>query len=598
MTFSRKIFFAVLITTMVVGTAITLTTYRYVREQTQEAFVSRYTVFSKVLGDTLTRLDQSTESLMHNAAQVLNALDAEKGLLSTDELKSVRSQLNVTHIFVVNRDGRFIRSTNEDPSLIPNVFSFCPSYKNMIVGNVASDATPIIHPQPEPKPYKFLFVPNRTRERLLEVGVRVDFVAKTLTEALGADANVLSMAVYDPSGTSFGTITSKEYQFTEKKIRIPEKLPTVLDDGNVFRFYTKVTSSHPQCCQCDVSGTSKNGEYFYVLESVISKKEMSAALAKTKIMFIIFGLSIILISSIFGKILVRKLVKNIETAAEKIRAIRHGEDIKGRLNMDGDDEVAYLTKEFDHLLDSLETSQSKIIEVEKMQAKIQLATEVAHNIKSPALAIEMMLPRMFRLPDSMLGPLKSSVKEIRSLADRLKKSADTMSVQVKLENELIYLPTFLHDFVAQKNFELQARKAISVQFQSQGSSNNLFVRVCSVELKSILSNVVNNAADSYGATEGKIDIILRDDKTSCCIEVADAGAGIPSEYLTDLGKKRITFKGSATRGVGLVHAYKVVELWGGTMGIESQVGKGTSVFVTIPKYIENQPTKNDLALTV
>ena len=282
MTFSRKVFFAVLVTTLVVGSAIILTTFRYVREQTSETFVSRYTVFSKVLGDTLTRLDLQTESLMLNAAQVVSGLDAEKGLLSTEELKDIRSQLNVTHIFVVDSAGNFIRSTNEDPSLIPNAYSFCPAYENMIVGDVKTDSTPIIHPQPEPKPYKFLFVPNRSRTRLLEVGVRIDFIAKTLTEALGSDPNVLSMAVYDPNGTSFGSFTAKEYKFIEKKISIPEVLPAVVDDGNTFRVYTKVTSSHPKCCQCDISGTSKNGEYYYVLESVVSKHELSALMAKTK----------------------------------------------------------------------------------------------------------------------------------------------------------------------------------------------------------------------------------------------------------------------------------------------------------------------------
>lgn len=584
MTFSRKVFFAVLITTVVVGAAIILTTYRYVHEQTKESFVSRYSVFSKVLGDTLTRLDTSTESLMLNAAQVLSAMDAEKGVLSTDELKAVRSQLNVTHIFVVNKDGRFIRSTNEDPKLIPNVYSFCSDYKNMIVGGLNSYATPIIHPQPEPKPYKFLFIPNRTRERLIEVGVRVDFVAKTLSEALGSDPNVLSMAVYDPNGTSFGTFTAKEYEFNEKKIDIPTELPAVIDDGKVFKFYTKVASSHPQCCQCDVAGTSKNGEYYYVLESAISKNELSAVMAKTKVIFIFIGLIIVLVSALFGKVLVRRLVRNIEMAASKVRSIRQGENSEARLNIQGNDEVAYLTKEFDGLLDKLEETQAKIIESEKTEAKVQIARQVAHNIRSPIIAIEMMLPMMIRLPDQMKSVLKNSVKEIKALSDKLKTQADSMTFD-STETETMYLPIILRDIIAVKQFEYSDQDKVQIELLDEVGCADAFVKGLSIELKSILSNLINNAVESYGGNGGTVTVRLCCDEEKCSVYVTDNGVGIPAEHLKEMGSRPISFKGSKSRGLGLTHAYKVINEWGGKISIVSEVGIGTTVRIDLQKTV-------------
>lgn len=586
MTFSKKLFIAVFALTVVVGTALIWAAYKYVSEQTSESFVARYTVFSNVIGDTLTRLDSNTEALMLNAAQVVGARDAEKGLLSTDELSDMREQLSVTHIFVTDKKGNFIRSTNEDPKLIPNAYSFCDKYRDMISGKSKIFATPIIHPQPEPKPYKFLFIPSRGRERLLEVGVRIDFIANTLTKALGSDSNVLSMSLFDPNGTSFGTFNAKEYQFNDAKINLPQSLPAVVVQDDTLKFYTKVTSSHPSCCQCDVSRTSKNGEYYYVLESVISKKELSAILAKTKAAFIGFGIAIILIALIFGRVLVRRLVKNIETAAERVRNIKQGAGVKGRIQLGGQDEVAFLTKEFDKLLDSLEESQAKVVEAEKIQTKIQLATEVAHNIKSPILAIEMMLPTMVRLPEKVRSALRSSVREIRALADSLKKNADAMASRVPQENELIFLPTLLQDFVTQKNFEFKERKGLKVKFQSLESKNNLFIKLCSAELKSILSNIVNNAADSYGGHSGEIEIYLSGADNFCKIMIKDAGAGIPEEYLDKLGTARITFKGSECRGVGLVHAFKVVESLGGKIEVKSTVGQGTTILIILPRFIE------------
>src|ERR1035437_1969638 len=118
---------------------------------------------------------------MLNAAKVIAERDRAQGTLSTDALARLATELNVTHLFVVDKNGTFIRSTNEDPKLIPNVFSFCPAYRNLYSRSNGVEATPIIHPTPEPKPFKFLYSPSEDRQRLLEVAIRVDFVAKTLS---------------------------------------------------------------------------------------------------------------------------------------------------------------------------------------------------------------------------------------------------------------------------------------------------------------------------------------------------------------------------------------------------------------------------------
>lgn len=584
MTFSRKIFIAVFVTTLVIGTSLIWAAHNYVRNQTYENFVSRYMVFSRVLGDTLSRLDTHTETLMYNAAKVVAERDSQKGVLSTNELKEMRDELNVTHIFVVNRDGNFIRSTNDDPKLIPNAYSFCDKYRNMVTGSTVKEATPIIHPQPEPKPYKFLFIPNKGRERLLEIGVRVDFIAKTLTDALGSDTSVLSMALYDPHGTSFGRFSAKEYQWVEGKHALPDTFPAVMDAGSDFKFYTKVTSSHPQCCQCDVSKTSKNGEYYYVLESVISKNELAAVLATTKTTFLFFGFGNFLLALIFGRLLSRSLVKNIEKAVERVREIKTNGH--GRIQLEGRDEVSYLTNEFDHLMDSVEESQKKIIEAEKVQTKIQLAKEVAHNIKSPIVAIEMMLPSLVSVPERLRKTLRSSVNEIKELAERLRTQADAMFVEShgSANTELLYLPIVIDEVIAQKQLEFSSRKAIKVLRSGDTVSIGAFVAVDGTEIKAILSNLVNNAVESYGPQGGPVVISLAAYDRICSIEIKDSGAGIPQEYLKDLGSKRITFKGNGGRGTGLLHAYRSVERWGGQILLESSLGVGTKVRIELPRH--------------
>ena len=309
MTFAKKIFIAVFLSTLTVGSILIWASYKYTINRSEEDFVSRYKVFSKVLADTLNRLDTSTEALMLNAAKVVAEHDEKHGLLSTEKLRSLQSELGITHLFMIDRNGKFTRSTNDDPAGIPNLFSFCENYRKLVHGNLNVEATPIIKPNPEPKPFKFLSIPNKDRSRIVEVGVRVDFIAKTLAEAIKSDLNVASMSLYAPDGTPFGTYSNQNVVFESKKTSLPETFEDPIMRSNEASFFTKVTSSHTKCCQCDASGTSKNGEYYYVLESKVSRAELNAVQARAGVLFLMIGFGNGLLSFILARLLSRRLVR-------------------------------------------------------------------------------------------------------------------------------------------------------------------------------------------------------------------------------------------------------------------------------------------------
>src|SRR5205814_1050287 len=125
--------------------------------------------------------------------------------------------------------------------------------------------------------------------------------------------------------------------------------PAVIEHSGEFHFYTKVESSHTKCCQCEVSGITKNGEYYYILESVISKKELNAVQARTTMIFIVFGFVMTLIAFVLGLFVTRRLVSNIEIAAKKVRSMKDKGVLGLRINLKGEDEVAELASEIDHL---------------------------------------------------------------------------------------------------------------------------------------------------------------------------------------------------------------------------------------------------------
>ncbi|MBN8538067.1 MAG: HAMP domain-containing histidine kinase [Deltaproteobacteria bacterium] len=586
MTFAKKIFIAVFLSTLMVGSILIWAAYKYTVNRSEEDFVARYQVFSKVLADTLNRLDTSTEALMLNAAKVVAEHDEKHGLLSTEKLRTLQSELGITHLFMIDRTGKFTRSTNDDPAGIPNLFSFCENYQKLITGSLDVEATPIIKPNPEPKPFKFLSIPNKDRSRIVEVGVRVDFITKTLAEAIKSDVNVISMSLYAPDGTPFGTYSDQNVAFESKKANLPGSFDMAIASPDSTSFFTKVISSHPRCCQCDVSGTSKNGEYYYVLESKVSKSELKAIQARAGIMFFLIGFGNALLSYILARLLSRRLVRNIEIAVNKVRKIKDQGDVTDRIRMNRGDEISFLTQEFDRLLDSLEESQKKLVEAEKAQSKVELAKIVAHNIRSPVIAIEMMLPGLIMVPERMKRILKKAVSEIKQLSEKLRTQSESVTSYLakELDTDLVFVPILLDDLVRQKNIEFSNKCKSSIILKSTTGSERLFVKASSLELTCVLSNIINNAFESYGNSGGIVEILVFEDSGYCKIQILDYGSGIPETNLANLGKKNFSLKEGLGRGLGLVHAYNAVESWGGSISVDTKFGVGTKILMAVPIY--------------
>ncbi len=583
MSLSNKIFIAVFVTSIALGTALLWGALRYVNRQSDETFSSHYAVFSNVLGDTLTRLDANMESLMLNAAKVVKEQDAAHGgALGTDVLTKLRSQLSVTHIFVLDHLGNFIRSTNEDPKLIPNAFSFCPDYKNLYSKVDGVEATPVIHPMPEPKPFKFLYIPTYDRKRLLNIGVRVDFVAQTLTEALKADSNLISLALFSPVGQPLGRFKAKDVDYPEEAHALPDKFPVTVANDDSLSIYTKVASSHPKCCQCDVSKTSKDGEYYYILESKVSKKELAAMQAASRNIFLILMLINLLVAFALSRLIARRLVRNIESAVARVRKIKDSGNFDGRIELRGRDEVSFLTSEFDRLLDSLKNSQDKVLEADRARLKMQLARDVAHNIRSPILKAEGVLPYLKEVPEKFRQILCESVREIKALSERLNRQSDAIqTADASLEE--IRLGDFLEKMIEGKQVEYTSRPDVRISLKTTKDFSGATVYADPVEFQAVLSNLINNAVESYEDKSGEVSLKFDTSESECTVEISDKGKGIPELVLKVIGREEVTFGKPSGKGVGLYHAHRKVSEWGGRISIESRSRLGTSVKMTLPR---------------
>jgi two-component system sensor histidine kinase VicK len=106
------------------------------------------------------------------------------------------------------------------------------------------------------------------------------------------------------------------------------------------------------------------------------------------------------------------------------------------------------------------------------------------------------------------------------------------------------------------------------------------------KLQQVLINVISNAM-KYTADGGTIGIVASQTETGIAICVSDNGMGIPEEDLPHLFERfyrveKARSSDAGGSGLGLAIAKEILDEHGGEIRVESTVGKGTRVYVTLP----------------
>ena len=105
-------------------------------------------------------------------------------------------------------------------------------------------------------------------------------------------------------------------------------------------------------------------------------------------------------------------------------------------------------------------------------------------------------------------------------------------------------------------------------------------------LTQVMVNLLSNAI-KFTAPGGRVTVSARSDATRLHIEVVDTGAGIPREDLPRLFHPFTQLDMSRTRqvggvGIGLSISRAIVEAHGGTIGVTSELGQGSTFWVSLP----------------
>jgi two-component system heavy metal sensor histidine kinase CusS len=241
-------------------------------------------------------------------------------------------------------------------------------------------------------------------------------------------------------------------------------------------------------------------------------------------------------------------------------------------------EFTPLAEAFNQMLNRLEDS---------FQRLSQCAADLAHELRTPvhnlmgeaevALSRERTASEYRQILESSLeeySRLSRMINEILFLARAENPRSQVLRSGINVREELEAVLEF-HEAVAESQ---------GVSLRCQGDAVTLHAN--SLLLRRAVSNLVSNAL-RHTPRGGQVTLAVHaTNDDSVVVTVADTGVGIPPEHLPKIFDRfyRLDRADSPTEGTGLGLAIvkSIVELHGGSVGVESTVGAGTTVFMRFP----------------
>ncbi len=238
-------------------------------------------------------------------------------------------------------------------------------------------------------------------------------------------------------------------------------------------------------------------------------------------------------------------------------------------------------------------ARKKIEDSTKLSVIGGISLQVAHDIRSPLSALDSILKDLAQLPEEKRILIRNAVGRIHDIANNLlvkyrKAPAQTETKEGGLDLSASHdqtpclLSSLVESLISEKRLQFQSRLNIAIENRLDDSSYGLFAQVNPAEFKRVLSNLVNNAVEAL-KDRGSVLITLNSEGERIFIAVKDDGPGISPEILAKIGQKGESFGKAGGSGLGIYHAKTALESCGGDLEIKSELGKGTTALVKLPR---------------
>jgi signal transduction histidine kinase len=269
---------------------------------------------------------------------------------------------------------------------------------------------------------------------------------------------------------------------------------------------------------------------------------------------------------------VRRMVAPIGEVMDAADRVADG-DYTTRVSARGPREVRRLGHAFNEMTARLQTSDDQ---------RRRLLADVTHELRTPLAVIqgnlEGMVDGVYALDQEGVTAVLEETRVMARLLDDLQVLATADAGVLGLDRRPTELAALARDVVAA--FEPRSeRSGVDLSSVAEGPCTAV---VDPVRVRQVLDNLVGNAL-RHTPAGGDVTIRLsgRDDAVEIAVE--DTGPGIPPDRIDGIFDRYTRSADSGGTGLGLAIAKALVEAHGGSIGAESEEGRGATIRFVLPR---------------
>ena len=278
--------------------------------------------------------------------------------------------------------------------------------------------------------------------------------------------------------------------------------------------------------------------------------------------------------------LIVTVANQVAIALDNMEAYRQIES----LNVSLEAKVRERTAELERLNLELTTAYDQLRELDRL--KSEFFANVSHEFRSPlTLTLGAFRALLKSSPPSSRELIQSGLRNTSRLLFLINEFLDL----ARFDSGMMELKKQCIDFAAlvravASNFESADRRRVHFQ----GASAPVPIEADLGQMKKVLYNLLSNAFKFSDADKGEVWIRLATRGDCVEIEIEDNGIGIPRDQFHRIFERFAQVERRATRryegtGIGLALVKQMVSLHGGTITVESELGRGSTFIISLPR---------------
>lgn len=404
-----------------------------------------------------------------------------------------------------------------------------------------------------------------------------------------SDKNMMEVWVINKSGIP---IVSSSGFGIDPKVEIPDYELAKDSETDKGKWYGKLSNGERVLAITAMLPAVK-GEPSGAVRYICSLKYIRNQIAWVCVMTTLISAIIILFLLFSGLFFIRSIVRPVQRINETANRLATG-DLSARVDTGGmRDELDDLCASFNNMASELNQSES---------LKNDFISTISHELRTPLTAIKGWGETLVQLGDSDPQTTEKGMSVIISESERLSKMVEELldfsrmqSGKMQLYKEKIDVLAELDDAVFTMK-DRTMREGLELIYNVPHLPLPMYGDAGRIH--QVFVNLLDNAI-KYNEHGGKVIILAKIQDSSLIIYFTDTGCGIAPELIPRVTDKffraNMSVRGT---GIGLAVASEIVKLHGGTLEINSVVGEGTTVTVTLPvepvEMAEPLPERNQI----